>query len=256
LNLCTDQILIRLVDASRIASLTFLSFERGATAPGYRSALGHVKANHGLAEEVLLLKPDLVVAGVYTAQPTVALLRRVGQRVVVFQPENSFEDMRANIRRMGEAVGEPRRAAQIISAFDAELAALTAQIPPGEAPVYADIGVNYWMAGKGTLYGAVVNAGGFRTVGDVMGFSGHRSVPLETLLQIKPALVSTDTQYDRPPSLSIQALHHPLLRRMAAEMPTLSIPPRYTVCATPESLQAVHMLVDARKALDARRVAH
>jgi iron complex transport system substrate-binding protein len=212
-----------------------------------------VKPNHGLAEEVLALKPDLVVSGIYAARTTNALLAHVGQDVVVFEPENNFEDMRANIRRMGVAVGEEQRAAHLIAAFDKELAALKAQVPPGAAPIYADIGVNYWMAGQGTLYGAIVNAGGFRTLGDAMGFSGHRSVPLETLVRIKPALISTDTQYDHPPSLSTQALHHPLLRRMAAETPRLSIPPRYTVCATPDSLAAVSMLVAARKAIDARK---
>lgn len=170
LNLCTDQILLQLVEPSRIASLTFLSFEPGATDPKYLPVLRHVKANHGLAEEVLTLKPDLVVSGIYAAQTTTALLRRVGQNVVVFQPENNFDDMRANIRRMGVAVGEEQRAETLIAAFDDQLAALKTQVRPGPAPTYADIGVNYWMAGKGTLYGAIVNAGGFRTVGDVMGF--------------------------------------------------------------------------------------
>jgi iron complex transport system substrate-binding protein len=211
-----------------------------------------VKPNHGLAEEVITLKPDLVVSGIYAARTTNELLRRVGQNVLVFEPENNFEDMRANIRKMGVAVGEQQRAAQLIAAFDRELAALEAQVPSGAQPVYADIGVNYWMAGRGTLYGAIVNAGGFRTLGDVMGFSGHRSVPLETLMRIKPALISTDTQYDNPPSIATQGLHHPLLRKMAAETPRLSIPPRYTVCATPDSLAAVSMLVAARKTIDAR----
>jgi iron complex transport system substrate-binding protein len=256
LNLCTDQILLQLVEPSRIASLTFLSFEPGATNEKYLPLLRHVKPNHGLAEEVLALNSDLVVSGIYAARTTTALLRKVGQNVVVFEPENSFEDMRASIRRMGVAVGEERRAAHLIAAFDAELAALKAQVPPGPAPIYADIGVNYWMAGQGTLYGEIVNAGGFRTLGDVMGFSGHRSVPLETLVRLKPALISTDTQYDHPPSLSTQALRHPLLRQMAAETPRLSIPPRYTVCATPESLSAIRMLIAAREAIDARGASH
>ena len=55
----------------------------------------------------------------------------------------------------------------MIAEFDARLAALQTQLPPGEKPVFADIGVNNFMSGRDTLFAHVVNAGGWRTLGEI-----------------------------------------------------------------------------------------
>ena len=120
-------------------------------------------------------------------------------------------------------------------------------------PVYADIDVNFWMPGKDTLYAQVVNAGGFRTAGEVVGYSGYQPIPLEQLIRIEPEVVSTTTTYENPPAMATQNLRHPLLRRMAADAKaTLNIPGRYVVCATPETLDLVQTLVETRKQLASR----
>ncbi len=250
LNACTDQLLLRLVEPERILSLTFLSYEKEALPPEFRPLLKSFKPNHGLAEEVLTMQPDLVVTGTYSSKFTTTLLRRLGRNVVEFAPDNSFDEMYAGILRMGDAVGEPERAEKLVADFRSRLASLRAQIPPGETPVYADIDVNFWMPGKDTLYTQVVNAGGFRTAGEVVGYSGYQPIPLEQLIRIEPEVVSTTSTYESPPSMATQNLRHPLLRRMAANAKaTLNIPGRYVVCATPETLDLVQTLVETRKKL-------
>lgn len=253
LNACTDQLLLRLVEPERILSLTFLSYEKDALPPEFRPLLKRFKQNHGLAEEALTMQPDLVVTGTFSSKFTTALLRRLGRNVVEFAPDNSFDEMYASMLRMGHAVGELERAEKLVADFKARLASLQAQIPPGEMPVYADIDVNFWMPGKGTLYTQVVNAGGFRTAGEVVGYSGYQPIPLEQLIRIEPQVVSTTTTYENPPSMATQNLRHPLLRRMAAgAKATLNIPGRYVVCATPETLDLVQTLVETRKKLASR----
>jgi len=253
-NYCTDQILIRLVEPERIASLTFLSWERDATAPDYRRVLDRVKPNHGLAEEVLTLEPDLVVGDPYSARFASNLLRRLGHEVVLIPTENSFEEWYGNVLALGEAVGEPERARRIVADFKARLAALQARIPPGERPVYADLTVNNYMPGTGTLYTEVVNAGGFRTAGEYMGFSGYRMIPLEQLIRIPAELISASSQYENPPSMATQNLRHPVLRQMAAKArAAIHIPGRYIMCTTPETLDMVEMLVKAREDIDSAR---
>lgn len=250
LNACTDQLLLRLVEPERIVSLTFLSHEKDALPQEFRPLLKRFKPNHGLAEEVLTMQPDLVVTGTFSSKFTTTLLRRLGRNVVEFAPDNSFDEMYASILRMGDAVGEPKRAEKLVADFKSRLASLQAQIPPGETPVYADIDVNFWMPGKDTLYTQVVNAGGFRTAGEVVGYSGYQPIPLEQLIRIEPEVVSITTTYANPPSMATQNLRHPLLRRMAAGAKAmLNIPGRYVVCATPETLDLVQTLVETRKKL-------
>ncbi|MEQ1610829.1 MAG: ABC transporter substrate-binding protein [Hyphomonadaceae bacterium] len=252
MNLCTDELLMRLVDPSRIASVTYLS-QQSVNAPlGLDSIASKLKINHGLAEEILMQKPDLVLAGRFTAATAVNLLRGLGLNIVTIDPENTLEDMRTNIRAVGAAVGEPARAEQVIAEFDARLAALQAQIPPGEKPVFADIGVNNFISGENTLYTHIVNAGGYRTLGQALGFDGFRNVPLEQLLSVRPALISTATPWTSPPSMSTMALRHPALRAMVAATPQITIPERYTTCGAPSALGAVELLVAARKAAAAK----
>lgn len=252
MNLCTDELLMRVVDPWRIASITYLS-QQPVNAPlGLHAIASRLKVNHGLAEEILMQDPDLILAGRFTSTTAVSLLRKLGYNIVVFDPENTLDDMRVNIRKLGEAVGEPARAEQVITDFDTRLAGLQAQIPTGEKPVFADIGVNNYIAGDNTLYTHIVNASGYRTLGQALGFEGYRNVPLEEVLSIKPALISTATPWTTPPSMSTMALRHPALRAMVENTPHVTIPERYSTCGAPSVLGAVEILVRARKASAAR----
>lgn len=253
-NYCTDQMLLRLVEPERILSLTHISWEADATAPDYRFVLDRVKQNHGLAEEVLTLEPDLVVGGEFSARFSNALLQRLGYRVFLLAPENSFADWYDRVLKMGDAVGEPERARAMVDDFRARLAVLQAQIPPGARPVYAALTVNNTMPGKGTLFNELVNAGGFRTVGDYLGYSGYRTVPLEQLIHIPVDLISARSGYENPPSMATQTLHHPLLREMKRKaFAGIDIPARFVVCTTPETLDLVETLVRARRDIDAAK---
>lgn len=252
MNLCTDELLMRIVDTSRIASVTYLS-QQPINAPlGLGGTASKLKVNHGLAEEVLMQEPDLILAGRFTATTAVSLLRRLGYRIMIFDPELTLDDMRANIRKLGDAVGEPARAEKVITDFDTRLTTLQAQIPAGEKPIFADVGVNNFIAGENTLYTHIVNAGGYRTLGQALGFEGFRNVPLEEVLSVKPALMSTVTPWTNPPSMSTLALGHPALRAMVKEIPQVAIPERYTTCGAPSALGAVEILVNARKSAEAK----
>ena len=60
INLCSDQLLLQLVGHKRIASVTYLAADPTISYSANR-AVGLVK-NHGLAEEVVALNPDLILA--------------------------------------------------------------------------------------------------------------------------------------------------------------------------------------------------
>ncbi len=248
LNLCTDELLMRIVDPSRIASITYLSQQKINTPLGLDAIASKLKVNHGLAEEVLMQQPDLVLAGTRSTTAASAMLRKLGYTVITFDPEDNFDDMRANIRKLGAATGDEDRAEQVIAEFDARLTFLQAELPAGEKPVFAHIGVNNFIAGRDTLYTYVVNAGGYRTLGEALGFSGFLNVSLEQILGVKPALISTATPWTSPPSMSTMALRHPALRALVEQTPQIAIPERYTTCGAPSALGAVELLVAARKA--------
>ena len=253
MNLCTDELLMRIVDPARIAAITHLS-QQPVNAPlGLDAIASKLAVNHGLAEEVIALKPDLILAGSFTTSTATALLRRLGYTVLIFEPENSFDDMRANIRKLAAATGDTAKAEQIIADFDTRLAALQARIPDDRRPIFADIGVNNYITGDNTLFAEVVNGAGYRTLGQALGFSGYRTVALEQILTVRPALMSTATPWTSPPSLSTMALGHPALRAMTARTPHVEIPERYTTCGAPSLLGAIEILVEAREKMGSAR---
>ncbi len=208
--------------------------------------------NHAQAEEVFLMRPDLVLASAYTSRTTVTLLRRLGFQVEEFQPATSFDDIRANIRRMGELLGRKARADELVAEIDADLAH-TAGKPSGKraALVFA----NSFTAGSGTLTQAIVEAAGLSNVAAETGIVGSARMPLESLIMANPDLVVSGVQGYRAPARASEIFLHPAYRELARRKGLVSIPSRYWACGGPFTSQAVRILragADAPKTLAGR----
>ncbi len=76
MNLCADELVLRLADRDQVLAVTYLARDsRGSTVA--TEAVG-LPVTRGLTEEVVALKPDLVIAGAFTTRTTVGMLKRVG----------------------------------------------------------------------------------------------------------------------------------------------------------------------------------
>ncbi len=245
MNLCTDQLVMMLADRDRIASVSYLAANPQASA--LADEADGLTLNHGLAEEVLPMEPDLVLAGSFTTRPTVALLRRFGFSIVELPVASSLDDIRANIRTIAEAIGEVSRGEAMIAEFDRTLQQLPAaetQPPP--------LAVMYWAngftSGKGTLANAAVEAAGFRTLGRAMELTGTAQLPLETLLNADPDVLIVGRQRDDP-ALANEVFRHPALARVFDGRPMISVPDYLWICGTPFVAQAVARLAELRVSL-------
>src|SRR5204863_233581 len=78
------------------------------------------------------------------------MARRVGARVVEVKNADSFADIRDIVRQVGDAVGEPQRAAALVGRMDATLAELAAHPPTRRLSVVAWSG-GWAVPGKGSL---------------------------------------------------------------------------------------------------------
>ena len=241
LNLCTDQL------ALLLAPDTLVSVSSIATDPN-SSALheeaGAYQTNRGRAEEVFLLDPDLVLAGIWSEAETVAILRRLGLRVETFPPATTLDEMRGQIRRMGALLGRDASADALIDSFDARLAALRRDPPDTTAVVYF---ANGFAGSDSSLSGEALRAAGIRNLAAEAGFGGGR-LPLELLVLMEPDLIVTGTRYPGV-SRSEAILDHPALQSAAGTRPFVTIPARDWICGTPAILDAVALLADAAEGL-------
>ena len=241
LNLCTDQMLMLLVEPSRIASVSFLAREADSSVM-YREAAA-LKPNYGGAEEVFVLHPDLVLAGTYTARATVSILQRLGKRVALFEPATTFGDIRAQLLRMGDLVGERAKAEAMVAAFDEDVRRLET---PELRPLAAFYFANSYTSGRGTLPSSVLEAAGLRNLGAELGLEQTAALPLEVLVTAKPDLVVKGRTYSRP-ALAQEIFAHPALAYLDARSEEAVLPDTYMVCGTPHVMRAVERLAEIRR---------
>ncbi len=245
LNLCTDQLLLLLVDPARIASLTFLVADPQMSAMADR--VGDLRLNHGLAEEVLPLDPDLILARSFTAGATVQLLRKLGHRVVEVPTAQTLNQMRRNIRTVAAAVEEPDAGEALIADFDARLSHIVPS--PGPRPVAAHFWANGYTSGRGSLVETLLRAAGYENLASRLGLAGAARLPLEVLLRADPDLLVLGSTRKEAPALANEILRHPALLRAFAGRPKVVIPDSLRACGTPFIAEAIERLAAARLAI-------
>lgn len=239
LNLCLDQLVLDLVPVSRVVSVTFLAAD-----PNYSFAWRNarkVHLNRGRAEEILPLRPDLVLANRWSARPATQLLERLGYRVERFPHAADFASMRTIITRLSRILGVPERGAAMIRRFDRDLAGL-AVAPGGKKPVAALYWTGGMTSGRGSLAGAILDAAGFDNLADRIGLDGTTVLGVETLLRQRYDMLIIADAREIAPSIARQSLIHPVLRRAARKRPVLTLPRRYLMCGVPQVAEAVRLV--------------
>ena len=239
LNSCTDQLVLALLPPERIASVTWLARDPGGSLMAAEA--GRVPVNHGLAEEVIRDKPDLVIASPFSTPALRAILKRLDYPMIEVGAANSFNDIRQLTRQVAAAVGEPERGEALIADMDAKLAAL-AREPHATYRVAAWDRIGFG-AGKGTLQDAVFEAAGAVNIAAAPPVSGYGRPDAEVLLLAAPPLLVQGSPSARTPSLGDDIEQHRVVRRLWTRQDRLlTVPEAYYVCGTPRVAEAVRLL--------------
>jgi len=241
LNLCSDQLLLALADPAEIVGVTSLA--RDCRISVQCDATQHVPAVRGTAEEVMALRPRLVLAGPTGATTAQDAARRRGIPLIKLPSTPDLGDIPAQVVQVADSVGHPDRGAALSAAFAARLAAFP---QPGERrPVAAIYEPNGYSAGPDSLTSSVLARAGLQNWAALHRDQGR--IPLERLIADPPDLLVTG-EPGSDPSLAEAMLWHPaLLQRFAGRRVT--VPQRDLICGTPATLDAVEALVRARLAL-------
>lgn len=242
-NLCTDQYLLLLADRKTIVSVTWLAHSRKSSYY-YQRALS-IPANHGEAEEIIILRPDLVLAGFYSARSTTALLRQLGIRVEVINHPRSITQVRKQLLKIGDLIGHRPRAEKIIRVMDRRLLELTNE-PSADAPTLMQYAPGGFTVGNDSLVGDIIRKAGWRNQAVEAGVAELGVVDLETLILIEPlALIDSPLGPDSY-SFAEQMLKHPVLQKTSRPRFTVTVDRNLWICGGPMLVEAVKVLRDAR----------
>lgn len=211
INLSADEVLVAILPPQRLVSVT-----QWADQPGTSNVVGRVPAGaHRFVradmEQLVALRPDLVVVSEYTDADFLKLLERSGLRVHRMLGLSSLAGVRASILDLGRAVGEEAAARGLVAEFDRKLAELGRRLLGATRPR-----VLYWSgnmtAGADTAIGALIEAAFATNVGREIGIVGIAPPGAERAFVADPDVVLVGTW----PGSSEALTSHPLLSRWTA----------------------------------------
>jgi iron complex transport system substrate-binding protein len=240
MNVCTDQLLITLADPEQILGLSRYSrdrFESWAADAAHR-----YRILSGGAEDILVLRPDVVVASLFDKRSTRELLKQKGLRLAEFAVPRNLEEVKAQIREMGEIVQHPDRAAAEIARLDTAIARAR-RVAVEKHYSVLPLSRRGWVAGSDSLVSSLLAEIGLNNAAGDLGMGTGGFASLEAIINAKPDFLLVSDAGDRAEDDGQAFLLHPALERFYPPARRIVIPDRLTVCGGVMLAEGLDVLV-------------
>jgi iron complex transport system substrate-binding protein len=178
----------------------------------------------------------LILTDNFTTPAMRAMLAKSGARVVEVPDAQTFAQIRAVTRTVGNAVGERPRAEALIARMDETLRRLSVTAPKQTIRVMGWGGSGF-APGRGTLFDTILNAAG----GHNITAEGGGYYDMEDMIAARPDLLATGDDYRDTPSLRTDQNDHPLLLKWFAGR-RITYPSALYGCGLPQSADAAAAL--------------
>jgi len=245
LNPCLDAILVHVADRSQIAALSHYARDR------HSSPIADIAATypvvHEAAEEVIVLAPDLVLAGYHNSPATRNALNRLGVHVETFLVPETVDDSIAQIRTVAGLIGRQARGEELVAEVQAALAAARPQ--DARRPTALVFQLNGMTPGAGTLAHEMLERAGFVNAAGKYGMDKWQNVALEHVIADPPQVLLVGQVEPGAPTWADRVLSHPAIAHMASAVSISPFPERLLYCGGPVLIETAAALSHARRAL-------
>lgn len=235
INMCTDQMLLDFVSPERIFGLS--PYARDAVRSWAAGKAGKHRILSGTAEEILVIKPDLVLSSRFSRHATRDFLKAKAIPVAEFESVRSIAEARAQMLRFGALVGAAEIAHARVAALDEALDALRATTAKRKLRVLP-LARRGWVSGRDTLTSDLLAKAGLVNAAAELGFRDGGFASLEAIVKLKPDAILVARDDLAPEDQGSAMLLHPAIADAYPPARRLFMPERLTVCGGP-------MLVDA-----------
>jgi iron complex transport system substrate-binding protein len=244
-NVCADQLALAIADRARIVSVSRMAVEPEIS--NFADIARTIPVNNARAEEIVELKPDLILGDIVTGKGVNRLAASLAVPVHIVGVGSSLGDVRKIIRDAAAVLGEPERGEALIAEMDARLArARTMDRGRPTALVYEPNGIT---TGHGTLTHDVLTAAGLRNIAPDLMSGSYGAVPLEAVIAAAPRLLVLDDSYTATSSRAQSILRHPAFRALEGRTVLHRMPSRLWLCPGPWVAEAVERLAAERARL-------
>jgi iron complex transport system substrate-binding protein len=242
INMCADQLLQTLADPEQIVGLG--PYSRDASLSWLAEDAQRYRRLTGEAEDIIALNPDLVLAGKYGKKATRDLLQDQGVKIADFDVPRSIDEVKAQVRRVGDIVGHPERASALNAKIDASAARARAAASQEHVKVLA-VARRGWVAGTGGLLSSLLATVGLTNSAGELGLKGGGFVSLETIIAAKPDLILVAEAAPNAEDQGKALLLHPALDRNYPPERRIVLPEQLTICGGPMLPAALDRLSEA-----------
>jgi iron complex transport system substrate-binding protein len=236
LDYCADQFVLALADRDQIVALS-----RGSQRDDsyYRARARGIRQTRGTLEEVLALRPDLVVRNWGGPWDAEAVYGRFDVPVLQVGDAANFDVAREDLLDAARVIGHSERGVAHAQNLDARLQRLHDAAPRPARPVlYLSAGGA--VAGSGTMMDAVIAAAGGRNVHEGESWT---VLPLERLVEMPPAVIALGFfDHGRSRMDAWLPARHPALRRALARAQTVMLPTASISCEAWYAIDAAERL--------------
>jgi iron complex transport system substrate-binding protein len=239
MNVCTDQLLVPAADPEQIVGLSRFSRD------GWQTSAGDVRrfpVLSGGAEDLLVLKPDIVVASLFDKRSTRELLKDNGLRLAEFAVPRNLDEVKDQIRAVGKIAQHPDRATAEIARLDAAMARARQAVTNRHYRVLP-LSRRGWVSGRDSLVSSLLTETGlFNAAGD-LGVSSGGYASLEAIVSLKPDFIVVSEAGDRAEDDGGAFLLHPAIERFYPLSRRIVVPDRLTVCGGVMLADALDVLI-------------
>ena len=242
INPCVDAVLAEVADPATIAGISHYSQDPRATSVPLAWAR-RFHATSGTAEELVALRPDVVLAGSFLDPATEAALRRLHIPLIKYPVPQTVEGSVAQVREIARAVGRPAAGARLARSIEAAARPSTTTRVP--ALIWREGGM---VLGSGTLADALLTRAGFDNLSVAYHMGSWGTLSLEQLIARPPrVLLSTDAD---EAARGVAAIH-PALRRLSGRIEVAAFPADLMNCGGPVIIRAMARLRAIRASVPA-----
>ncbi|MFM1814873.1 MAG: hypothetical protein RLZ98_1568 [Pseudomonadota bacterium] len=245
LNVCTDQLLLALADPDQIVGLSRFSHD-----PDYSYYSDRARQHNrlrGTSEEILKLRPDLVLAGTFTRPELRQALRHFSIRVETFGPADTVEQGMIDISRAARLLGQEKRGNDLVAVVGASVAQAQVRAEQWREDGGDNISVlqvqrRAFVSGEKTLLGDLLAKVGVRNAATALDVQSVGRVSLEAILRLQPDILITEKTNGNFADQGEAMLGHPALASAVPMRKRLALPQQLIICSGPSLPAAMRRL--------------
>ena len=197
LTLGSDEVVLGLVDTSRILALTQYADDPAISNVAGEAAKISERATMDKVENVIAMNPDLVILDTWADVNYVKQLRDAGINVFTFKTPNNIEEQKAVIAELAKITGADDRGREMLEWMDSKLKTVEeklAKLRPEEKLVVMDYG-EMGSSGIGTNVDDIFSRAGLINAVSRAGMKGWPQVSKEKIIEFNPDIIVLPSWY-------------------------------------------------------------